>query len=96
MTKGEMLLRYRNMSNEDRGTFDRWMKINLIAGALFSAALIAMAVPTTYYAPGPRAAQAQEASDKAAQINSLPAPESAASSGEDVTKQILLEQHAGK
>ena len=95
MTKRE-ILQYKNMSDEDRGTFERWLKINLVAGALFCAALVAMAVPTAYYAPGPRTAQAQEASDKVAQLNSLPAPDSAASSGEDVTKQILLEHRAGQ
>ena len=95
MTKGE-ILQYKNMSDEDRGTFERWLKINLVAGALFCAVLVAMAVPAAYYAPGPRAAQAQEAADKVAQFNLLPALESAASSGEDVTRQILLEQHAGK
>jgi hypothetical protein len=58
MTKGKVLVHYRNVSNEDRGTFDRWMKVNLIAGALFFAALVGMAVPAAY-APGPRSALAQ-------------------------------------
>ena len=36
--------RYRDMSPEDRRTFDRWLKANAVVGLMFAAGLFAMAL----------------------------------------------------
>ena len=64
MGKGYILRWRRDMSPDDRQTFDRWMKRNAVAGAIFAAAFIAMAVlgsqpatpPETALASGSKAA----------------------------------------
>src|SRR5262249_59327792 len=43
MTKGEIIAQYRTMSEADRRTFDRWLKLNMVIGSLFTAALLFMA-----------------------------------------------------
>jgi hypothetical protein len=35
---------YKNLSPEDRSTFDRWLKANAVAGLLIAGGLIAMAL----------------------------------------------------
>ena len=56
MTKRE-ILQYKNLSTNDQRTFDRWLKANAVAGSLFWAAVVAIAMATSN--PGPREASAK-------------------------------------
>jgi hypothetical protein len=42
MDKGYILNWRKSMSPEDRQTFDRWLRRNVLAGAIFMAGLLAM------------------------------------------------------
>jgi hypothetical protein len=44
MDKGYILNWRKSMSHEDRQTFDRWLRRNVLAGAIFAAGLVTMAV----------------------------------------------------
>jgi hypothetical protein len=57
MTKGDIAKIYRNMSAEDRRTFDRWVKANAVAASVLAAGLVAMSLAGSH-ALGPRQAAA--------------------------------------
>jgi hypothetical protein len=44
MTKIEILAEYRNLSSEDRHSFERWLRANTVVGSMFALALVAFAV----------------------------------------------------
>ncbi len=88
MTKGQVILHYRNVSQEERGTVKRWMKANAIGALLISAVVLALTAPAECYSP--RAALAQAADSNWSAI--LPALDSEILSGEEVTRRILLAQ----
>jgi len=56
MGKGGIVSYYRGLSAEDRRTFDRWLKANAVAGAIFATGLIVMAL-TGSRSVGPRDAE---------------------------------------
>jgi hypothetical protein len=56
MEKGGIAFYYRGLSREDRRTFDRWLKVNAIVGAIFATGLIVMAL-TGSRSAGPRDAE---------------------------------------
>jgi hypothetical protein len=51
MGKGHVWHWRREMSREDKRTFDRWLAGNAVAGAIFGAGLIAMAVLSWHGGP---------------------------------------------
>jgi hypothetical protein len=62
MTKGEILAQYKNLSPEDRRSFDRWLRGNAVVGSIFGVALVAMALgglqtQETATAPAPTSPQ---------------------------------------
>ena len=74
MTKGEIIDRYRAMSTADRRAVDRWLKANLVFGAIVSAGLLMMALASSN-AFGPVVAMAEsEISTEAPQAQGLSAP----------------------
>lgn len=56
MGKGGIPSYYRGLSQEDRRTFDRWLKANAIVGAIFATGLIVVALAGSR-SGGPRDAQ---------------------------------------
>jgi hypothetical protein len=58
MTKSELIRQYRDMSAEDRRTFDRWLRANGVIASVFAAAFVAMAMAATN-TTGPSQALAQ-------------------------------------
>jgi hypothetical protein len=44
MIKGDILVRYKSFSPEERSCFDRWMRANAVAGSIFAVALVTMAL----------------------------------------------------
>jgi hypothetical protein len=44
MAKGKVFRYYRLLSQEDQGTFDRWLKANAVAGLILAAGIVAMAL----------------------------------------------------
>jgi hypothetical protein len=56
MGKGGIVSYYRGLSAEDQRTFDRWLKANAVAGAIFATGLIVMAL-TGSRSMGPRDAE---------------------------------------
>ena len=56
MGKGGIASYYRGLSTEDQHTFDRWLKANAVAGAIFATGLIVMAL-TGSRSVGPRDAE---------------------------------------
>jgi hypothetical protein len=69
--KGEVIAQYRKMSEEDRRTFERWLKANIIAA--FSVVIVLLAA--TFVSSdsfGPNAAIA--GNDSAAVTNPAPVP----------------------
>jgi|ERR1700730_7722686 hypothetical protein len=62
MTKGEILAQYKNLSPEDRRSFDRWLRGNAVVGSIFGVALVAIALgglqtQETATAPAPTSPQ---------------------------------------
>ena len=53
MGKGGIAFCYRGLSPEDQRTFDRWLKANVIVGAILATGLVAMAL-TGSRSVGPR------------------------------------------
>ena len=43
MTKGDLIGQYKTMSADDQRTFERWLKVNLVAGSAIVAGLLFMA-----------------------------------------------------
>jgi len=58
------------MSEADRRTFDRWLKLNMVIGSLFTAALLFMA----FGGPDLVAPNAAVAQSKAAAAQTVPVP----------------------
>src|SRR5262245_66459124 len=69
MTKGEIIAQYRTMSEADRRTFDRWLKLNMVIGSVLTTALLFMAFGVTALI-APNAAVAE---GKATQARRVPA-----------------------
>ena len=44
MAKGKIFRYYRLLSQEDQGTFDRWLKANAVVGLILAAGLAVMAL----------------------------------------------------
>jgi hypothetical protein len=44
MTKAEMLASLKHMSPEDRRTFDRWLKANMVIASIVATGIVAMAM----------------------------------------------------
>jgi hypothetical protein len=44
MAKGKIFRYYKLLSQEDQGTFDRWLEANAVAGLILAAGLVAMAL----------------------------------------------------
>jgi hypothetical protein len=66
MHKGGILRQYKDMSTEDRRTFDRWLKANVVIGSIIAAGLVAMALASSD-ALGPRSAIANDPASTGAQ-----------------------------
>jgi hypothetical protein len=62
MTKSELLAKYKysDLSSEDGRTFDRWLKGTGVIAAIFTVALVIMAL-NTWGSPGPATATARSA-----------------------------------
>jgi hypothetical protein len=60
MTRNELIRQqYSDFSTEDRQTFDRWLRANVVIASLFSAALLAIAFAGGQFSVGPRTATAE-------------------------------------
>ena len=91
MTKSELVRQeYTNLSDQDRRTFDRWLRANMAIASLFCAALFAMALAHGLYTVGPRIATAESSLNEAALIKKFPTIESAALSSQDLTASIRI------
>jgi len=44
MHKGDIFLKYRNMSAEDQRTFNRWLKANIVVSSIVVSGLLVMAL----------------------------------------------------
>ena len=60
MAKGEFLVKYQDLSTEDRRTFDRWLKANAVIASIFAMALVAIAINSSG-PPWPATATAKSA-----------------------------------
>jgi hypothetical protein len=66
MHKGDIFRQYKNMSEADQRTFDRWLKANVVLSALMAAGLMAMAMASSNML-SPREAAAEAKSVKASE-----------------------------
>ncbi len=60
MGKGPVWRGRRELSPEDKRTFDRWLTGNAVAGAIFGAGLIAMAVLSSHGGPSDKVLASHE------------------------------------
>jgi len=74
MQQGDIFRNYINLSAEERRSFDRWLRVNLIAGVIAVAGLVAMALAASN-SLGPRAARAESPQDSASTDSTSTVPE---------------------
>ena len=60
MTKGQIFQKYKDLSPQDRRTFDLWLRGNAVVGALMAMAMMAIVLNGSR-APSPSAKQATQA-----------------------------------